>query len=129
MHRLFVEFDYSAYHPRIIAKMIDYTFESGNPYDEIPKEVMFQNLYGGIRKEHIHEPFFAKLDNYLNHKWDEFTSDGALDLVMTKIPASRIENPNKNKILSPPRPPPDPTYKVAITHKSTSTCDNNCAIK
>ena len=94
-----VEFDYSAYHPRIIAKIIGYEWKS-NPYDEIPKEVMFQNLYGGIRKEHIHEPFFAKLDNYLNHKWDEFTSDGALDLAMTKIPASRIENPNKNKILS-----------------------------
>jgi len=95
----FVEFDYSAYHPRIIAKIIGYEWKT-NPYDEIPKEVMFQNLYGGIRKEHIHEPFFAKLDEYLNHKWNEFTSDGALDLVMTKIPASRIENPNKNKILS-----------------------------
>jgi len=34
---VFAEFDYSAYHPRIIAKMIDYTFETGNPYDEIPK--------------------------------------------------------------------------------------------
>jgi len=94
-----VEFDYSAYHPRIIAKIIGYEWKT-NPYDEIPKEVMFQNLYGGIRKEHIHEPFFAKLDEYLNHKWNEFTSDGALDLVMTKLPASRIENPTKNKLLS-----------------------------
>ena len=94
-----IEFDYSAYHPRIIAKIIGYEWKT-NPYDEIPKEVMFQNLYGGIRKEHIHEPFFAKLDEYLNHKWDEFTSDGALDLVMTKLPASRIDNPTKNKLLS-----------------------------
>ena len=94
-----VEFDYSAYHPRIIAKIIGYEWKT-NPYDEIPKEVMFQNLYGGIRKEHIHEPFFTKLNDYLDHKWNEFTSDGALDLVMTKLPASRIENPTKNKLLS-----------------------------
>jgi hypothetical protein len=61
---------------------------------------MFQNLYGGIRKEHIHEPFFATLNNYLDHKWDIFENDGELDLAMTKLRASQIENPNKNKILS-----------------------------
>jgi hypothetical protein len=44
--------------------------------------------------------FFAKLNNYLDHKWDIFENDGELDLAMTKLPASRIENPNKNKILS-----------------------------
>jgi hypothetical protein len=94
-----VEFDYSAYHPRIIAKIIGYEWKT-NPYDEIPKEVMFQNLYGGIRKEHIQEPFFAKLNDYLDSKWYDFTTDGELDLVMTKLRASRIENPTKNKILS-----------------------------
>jgi hypothetical protein len=94
-----VEFDYSAYHPHIIAKIIGYKWK-GNPYDEIPKEVMFQNLYGGIRKEHIHEPFFTKLNDYLDSKWHDFTTDGELDLVMTKLPASRIENPTKNKLLS-----------------------------
>ena len=66
---MFVEFDYSAYHPRIIAKMIDYTFESGNPYDEIPKEVMFQNLYGGIRDEYAWFPFFNKLNAFLFEKY------------------------------------------------------------
>ena len=45
--------------------MIDYTFESGNPYDEIPKEVMFQNLYGGIRDEYAWFPFFNKLNAFL----------------------------------------------------------------
>ena len=95
----FAEFDYSAYHPRIIAKIIGYEWKN-NPYDEIPKEVMFQNLYGGIRKEHIHEPFFAKLNDYLDHKWNIFENDGELDLAMTKLRASQIENPNKNKILS-----------------------------
>ena len=95
----FAEFDYSAYHPRIIAKIIGYEWKN-NPYDEIPKEVMFQNLYGGIKKEHIHEPFFAKLNDYLDHKWNIFENDGELDLAMTKLRALQIENPNKNKILS-----------------------------
>jgi hypothetical protein len=61
---------------------------------------MFQNLYGGIRKEHMQEPFFAKLNDYLDHKWNIFENEGELDLAMNKLRASRIENPNKNKILS-----------------------------
>ena len=95
-----VEFDYSAYHPRIIAKLIDYTFES-NPYDEISKEVMFQNLYGGIREEYKEYPFFAKLSDYLEHKWKQFNTSGYLTLAEGKlIPKASIENPTKNKILS-----------------------------
>ena len=40
--------------------MIGYTFE-GEPYDEVPKEIMFQNIYGGIRDEYAWFPFFSKL--------------------------------------------------------------------
>ena len=96
---IFVEFDYSAYHPRIIAKLIDYEF-IGNPYDEIPKETMFQNLYGGIRDEHSHEPFFIKLANYLDEIWNEFNKTDELKLAITSIKKSQIEHPTKNKLLS-----------------------------
>ena len=97
---MFVEFDYSAYHPRIIAKAIGYEFE-GEPYDEVPKEIMFQNLYGGIRDEYAWFPFFAKLTEWLDAQWQEFNDTNRLKLPCgTNIYKVKIENPNKNKILS-----------------------------
>lgn len=97
---VFVEFDYSAYHPRIIAKVIDYTFEI-EPYDEIPKEIMFQNLYGGIRDEYAWFPFFSKLKEWLDEQWNAFNDFNHLGLPSgINIPFQKIENPTPNKILS-----------------------------
>lgn len=97
---IFVEFDYSAYHPRIIAKMIDYKFEI-EPYDEIPKEIMFQNIYGGIREEYAWFPFFSKLNEWLDEQWKFFNrSYHGLKLPSGIYINKQIENPNKNKILS-----------------------------
>lgn len=97
---IFVEFDYSAYHPRIIAKMIDYKFEI-DPYDEIPKEIMFQNIYGGIKNEYAWFPFFAKLNEWLDEQWKAFNDFNHLGLPSgIDILKDKIENPNKNKILS-----------------------------
>lgn len=99
---IFVEFDYSAYHPRIIAKTIGYKFED-EPYDEVPKEIMFQNIYGGIRDEYAWFPFFAKLNEWLETKWKEFKSTHINSLILPSgvtIPQVKIENPTPNKILS-----------------------------
>jgi hypothetical protein len=94
-----VEFDYSAYHPRIISSIIDYKF-IGEPYDEVPKEVMFQNIYGGIREEYKEIPFFKKLNEYLDEMWFNFNSDGKLKLATITLNKSQIDQPTKNKLLS-----------------------------
>jgi hypothetical protein len=100
-NNIFVEFDYSAYHPRIIAKMIDYEFETGNPYDEIPKEIMFQNIYGGIRDEYAWFPFFTKLNEWLDKEYKKFKLNMGLRIAGNNIILHRyIKDPNKNKILS-----------------------------
>lgn len=97
---IFVEFDYSAYHPRIIGKMIDYEF-AGEPYDEVPKEIMFQNIYGGIRDEYAWFPFFTALKEWLDEEWKAFNDFNHLGLPSRiDIPKHKIENPNPNKILS-----------------------------
>jgi len=98
---MFVEFDYSAYHPRIIAKMIGYEFETGNPYDEIPKEIMFQNIYGGIRDEYAWFPFFTKLNEWLDEEYAKFKLNMGLSIAGNNTILHRhISEPNKNKILS-----------------------------
>jgi hypothetical protein len=98
---VFVEFDYSAYHPRIIAKMIGYIFETGDPYDEIPKEIMFQNIYGGIKDEYAWFPFFTKLNEFLFNKYKSFAYSGSLQLACDKtIELDRNTHANRNKLLS-----------------------------
>jgi hypothetical protein len=95
-----VEFDYSAYHPRIIAKEIGHTF-NGDPYDEVPKEVMFQNLYGGIRDEYKDIPFFQKLNGFLGDKYKTFAINGCLQLACGKlIHLDKNTHANRNKLLS-----------------------------
>ena len=95
-----VEFDYSAYHPRIIAKEIGYEF-NGDPYDEVPKEVMFQNLYGGIRDEYKDIPFFQKLNGFLGDKYKTFAINGCLQLACGKlIHLDKNTHANRNKLLS-----------------------------
>jgi hypothetical protein len=82
--------------------MIGYTFE-GDPYDEVPKEIMFQNIYGGIRDEYAWFPFFSKLNEWLDVRWKEFKSTQLNSLILPTgiaIPQVKIDNPNKNKILS-----------------------------
>jgi hypothetical protein len=96
-----VEFDYKAYHPRIISKMINYEFE-GEPYDEVPKEIMFQNLYGGIREEYAWFPFFTRLNEFLFDQYKTFTlSHGKLKLACDKIiELDANTHPNRHKLLS-----------------------------
>jgi len=99
-NHVFVEFDYSAYHPRIIAKMIDYEF-AGDPYDEVPKEIMFQNIYGGIRDEYAWFPFFSRLNEWLDEEYAKFKLNMGLSIAGNNTILHRhISEPNKNKILS-----------------------------
>ena len=61
LNDVFVEFDFASYHPRLIAKLIDYDFGNSSVYGKLAddlnvteseaKTITFQNLYGGVRKD------------------------------------------------------------------------------
>ena len=67
-HEDLIELDISGYHPRIIGELINYELPEGNIYDilGIAKEEMFQNIYGGIKKNH---PFLLKVKEYIEKNW------------------------------------------------------------
>ena len=80
---------------------IGYEFETGNPYDEIPKEIMFQNIYGGIRDEYAWFPFFSRLNEWLDEEYAKFKLNMGLSIAGNNTILHRhISEPNKNKILS-----------------------------
>jgi hypothetical protein len=104
-----VEIDFKAYHPTIIAKLAGYAFD-GNIYEQLSlqfpgstpetiKELVFQQLYGGVRKEFQDKPFFSDVNRYTNKLWnEELIGIGTqFGKCFTK---EMIENPTPQKLLN-----------------------------
>jgi hypothetical protein len=91
-----VEFDFDAYHLRLIAKMINYEFPdtsihtylgkyyfgkdliTADEYNE-SKSVTFKILYGGVPKEFENIPFFSKVKQYIFEVWDIYKRKGYIE--------------------------------------------------
>jgi len=85
----FCEIDISAYHPTLAAKIIGYDFGDkdihqsfaemyGVDYKEA-KHITFRQLYGGIYSEYKDLPFFQKVQEYIDHLWDNFNTVGYIE--------------------------------------------------
>ena len=108
-----VEYDFDAYHLRLIGELVDYKFgdESvhqhladfyGSTYEE-SKQISFKLLYGGITKD-IQEkvPFFKKVHDFINLKWSEFNERNYIltDIYSRKITISNNDSMNRNKLFN-----------------------------
>ena len=110
---ILVEYDFDAYHLRLIGELVDYKFgkESvhqhladfyGSTYEE-SKQISFKLLYGGITEEIRKKvPFFDKVHNFINLKWREFNDNNS---ILTNIYNRRIgmhnnNDMNKNKLFN-----------------------------
>jgi hypothetical protein len=103
-----VEIDFKAYHPTIIAKLAGYEF-TGNIYDQLAnefsgstpetiKELVFQQLYGGVRKDFQDKPFFKQVNDYTNQLWSD---NGVIGTQFGKrFTKEMIENPTPQKLLN-----------------------------
>jgi hypothetical protein len=107
-----IEIDFNAYHPNIIAKLVGYQVE-GNFYDQLAqhfpmstpetiKESVFQQLYGGIRKEFQDQPFFREVYQYSMNKWHDFIEDKRVNVnhLGKSFRQGRIDNPTPQKLLN-----------------------------
>lgn len=110
---LFMEFDFNGYHPRLLGDIVEYKFNyDTSVYVQIAqilnesdiskvKEITFQNLYGGIRKEFKNKPFFKEVDMFTDSLWDEIQYGGSFKTPSGKIfHLKDIENPTPQKILN-----------------------------
>jgi hypothetical protein len=111
-----VEFDFDAYHPRLIAKEmgVELPIEPFHIYmgklyfqkevlteDEYSasKERTFKQLYGGVQKEYKHIEFFEKMEQFVNKLWDEYTGEGELTLP-TGLVIKRTRGMNSYKVFN-----------------------------
>jgi hypothetical protein len=93
-NNILIEIDYSGYHPRLIADMVGFSFTKDNVYDELnevyndpninPKEHTFKQIYGGIKKENLHHPFFNKTQEYIDLNWEVFNRIGYVETKLGK---------------------------------------------
>jgi hypothetical protein len=110
--------DYSAYHPHLIAELVHYKLPDdtynylGKYYfkkDELTdeeiktaKNITFQLMYGNIPDQYKDIPYFAKITEYINHRWQHFQSYGYVETPVFKrqISNNNIESPNPNKLFN-----------------------------
>ena len=108
---LFLQFDYDAFHVRLIGKMINYDLpktsvhqwladQYGVKYDE-SKGRTFRILYGGVSDEDRKIPFFDKVDKYINKIQIDSVNNGYIQTPKgRKIPLGWIEKPNSQKLFN-----------------------------
>ena len=109
-----VEFDFDAYHLRLIADLVDYKHfgkESVHEhlsnfykcsYDE-SKARTFRLLYGGIDKETQEQvPFFRRVHEYINKKWNEINTHNCIytDIYRRKLIYDNYQDLNRNKLFN-----------------------------
>ncbi len=109
---IFIEFDVSAYHPRLLANLLGYEFGDIDIHQHFAelynvdyakaKEITFQQLYGGIWKQYENLVYFRKVKQYLDQLWEQFNTQGYVECPTSKLRFYRenIEDATPNKILN-----------------------------
>jgi len=109
---VFLEMDISAYHPTLLANLLDYTFDSNDIHGHFArmynvdyakaKEITFKQLYGGIWKEYRDIPFFQKAQAYIDNLWDFFNYGGYIECPVSKhrFIKREMEDMNPQKLLN-----------------------------
>ena len=108
----FIEMDISAYHPTLLANLLDYTFDSDDIHGSFAKmygvdyakakEITFKQIYGGIWKEYQHLEFFKKVTSYTDRLWNEFQLTGHIICPLSghEFVRAELENMNPSKLLN-----------------------------
>lgn len=93
-----VEFDVNGMHPRIIGGMVNFPLpRDENVYEflKVAKEEVFQNIYGGIKKEYRDKPFFKEIYEYTNKIWGEFEREKHYKSILRTFYKFDLYNPSK----------------------------------
>jgi len=111
---MMVEFDYDAYHLRLIADLVGYhTFDKNSVHQHLAdwygcsyeesKQRTFKLLYGGIDKKTREKvPFFDLTYSYINKKWNEINRYNSVqtDIYRRKLSFENYEDLNRNKLFN-----------------------------
>ena len=110
---MLIEFDYDAYHLRLIGNLIGYEFPKGSVHEHMAKfygcdykeskNRSFKYLYGRIPIEVVQmNPFFSKVHDYINEIWNGYKKEDFItsNIYSKKIYRKNLSNMNKNKLFN-----------------------------
>jgi len=107
-----IQFDFTAYHPNIVGKLMKYDFKGKNIYDIImaecgvdydeAKKIVFRNMNGKIYDKYKDVTFFKELQEYTDQLWTEFNANGFIEDEVSKYRfyKSKLEDMNPSKLLN-----------------------------
>jgi len=114
-----VEFDFDAYHVRLIAQLIGYKLPVGSIHTyfgkfyfgtetltsdqyEQSKQITFRLLYGHIEKEFLKIPFFKQVNEFVYSLWNEWKRNGYIKTPILKRVLSKdnLSDMNQNKLFN-----------------------------
>ena len=106
-----VQFDYDAFHIKLLAKILDYKFEY-HPYEQIQNDLgicmdydqfkgrVFQNIYGTITPEFMNHTFFRYVQSLIDELYYDYQSDGLVKSWFYEKRFSEIQNATPNKVFN-----------------------------
>jgi len=116
---MLVEFDFDAYHLRLISKLIDYELPAGSVHEYLgkyyfgkdtltpeeyqeAKKINFKILYGGIPKEFKNIEFFRLIGEFIGKLWYEWKSKSYVTTYLYKrrMTKERLGEMNPQKLFN-----------------------------
>jgi hypothetical protein len=106
-----VQFDYDAFHIKLLAKILEYKFE-GHPYEEIQEELgmdidyddfkskVFQNIYGTITPEFMRHPLFQSIQAMIDEFYEQYEQNGVVKSWFYAKLFRDIQDPTPNKVFN-----------------------------
>ena len=106
-----VQFDYDAFHIKLLAKILEYKFE-GHPYEQIQEELgmdidyddfkskVFQNIYGTITPEFMKHPFFKTVQAMIDTMYEQYENDGEVKSWFYEKRFRDIQDATPNKVFN-----------------------------
>ena len=113
LNDIFIEFDFDAYHPRLIGDLIGYDFPNTPVHEYLSskykvdvsegKTKTFQYLYGGIPNDVANKIEFLNMTkNLINEMWDEFNQNKRINSHIYNRPMKNenLDNLNAQKLFN-----------------------------
>lgn len=98
---IFIEIDISAFHPNLVANLVDYSFPTNEIHEHFAelykvdyqkaKELTFKQLYGGVFEQYKNLEFFKRVNNLVEKNWKQFNEKGYIEVPISNY---RIEKNN-----------------------------------
>jgi hypothetical protein len=108
----FVEIDISAFHPNLVANLVDYSFPTNEIHEHFAelykvdyakaKELTFKQLYGGVFEQYKNLEFFKRVNSLVKENWKQFNKNGYITVPISdyKIEKENVGEMNPQKLFN-----------------------------